>query len=149
LGGPCARAAQPADAKPLLQRSEDTETALRAYGFEEVRVFTWRHGLLEGKVTFLDGQTSKPIALSAVVLGTTKELLRKGESLERPALKCQEWITGPGRTSRPKGVRNLPSTSSSCPPNLPERIRKRRASDSKARTSCYCGQLGATTARQA
>jgi hypothetical protein len=80
--GPCALAAQSADAKPLLERSEDMEAALSAYGFEEVRVFTWRNGLLKGQITFLDGQKLKPADLSAVVLAVAKKLLAEGEALD-------------------------------------------------------------------
>jgi hypothetical protein len=80
--GPCALPAQSADAKPLLERSEDMEAALSAYGFDEVRVFTWRNGLLEGKITFLDGQKLKPADLSAVILAVAKKLLREGEALD-------------------------------------------------------------------
>jgi hypothetical protein len=80
-GGP-SWSAEPGHATPLLERSEDIETALMAYGFAEIRVFTWRGGLLGGKVNFLEGPDSKPVDLSAAILDTAKKTVAKGERLD-------------------------------------------------------------------
>jgi hypothetical protein len=79
-------AAEPAGSDLLLERSEDVEAAFKAFDFDEVRVFIWRGGLLEGKVNFLEGGTIKPVDLSDIVLKTAKKLLGKGESLDPKAI---------------------------------------------------------------
>jgi hypothetical protein len=81
-GGRCASAAEPVAARLLLERSEDTEAAFRAYGFDEVRVFTWRGGLLEGKVNFREGGAIRPVDLGAALQNTARKLVHDKESLD-------------------------------------------------------------------
>jgi hypothetical protein len=85
MAGQSAWAEKPADAKPALERSEDMEAALAALGYADVRVFTWRGGILQGKISFLDGKDIKPADLSAVVLGATKRLFL-GEEIDARAV---------------------------------------------------------------
>jgi hypothetical protein len=86
FGVQLAWAVEPVGVKLLLERSEDMEAALRAYDFDEIRVFTWRGGLLEGKISVLEGGAIKPVDLGAVVLKTAEKLLDNGESLDPKAI---------------------------------------------------------------
>jgi hypothetical protein len=86
LGGPRAFAVGPTKANLALERSEDLQTALAPLGFDEVRVFTWRGGLLGGSITFQDGQDLQPMDLGAVVLATARKLFRDGEALDPKAI---------------------------------------------------------------
>jgi hypothetical protein len=86
LAGQRALAAEPAPAKPLLERSEDLEAALPAYGFQETRVFTWRGGILGGKINFLDGQNIKSIDLNTHLLDAARKLFRAGETFDPSTL---------------------------------------------------------------
>jgi hypothetical protein len=82
LSGPRAATAEPSKAKLSLERSEDLEMALEAFGFDEVRVFIWRGGILEGKINLQEGQDIKPLDLNGSVLETVKDLLSPGEAID-------------------------------------------------------------------
>src|SRR5262249_7265675 len=81
LVGHSAWAEKPADVKPALEQSADMEAALKALGYADVRVFSWRGGLLQGKISFLDGKDIKPTDLNDVVLGATKKIF-PGEDID-------------------------------------------------------------------
>jgi hypothetical protein len=77
LSDPHACVAEPVNTQPLLERSEDLESAIQLLGFDEVRVFSWRGGLLHGKINFRDGPDIKPVDLNG--LGdSAKKLFPKG-----------------------------------------------------------------------
>jgi hypothetical protein len=85
LSDPHARPAEPAQTQLSLERSEDLERAFELQGFEEVRVFSWRGGLLNGKINFRDGQDSKPVDLNG--LGdSARRLFPKGMALDPQAI---------------------------------------------------------------
>jgi hypothetical protein len=72
---PRAFAAEQGKAELVLERSEDLEMALRAFDFDMVRVFTWRGGLLRGKINFQEGGNIKPVDLEERIAREAKLLL--------------------------------------------------------------------------
>jgi hypothetical protein len=82
LSEPQAFAGEPGQARLSLERSEDLETAFGAFDFDQVRVFTWRGGILQGKINFQDGQNIKPVDLEERLTKAAKSLLLKGETFD-------------------------------------------------------------------
>lgn len=80
-------AAEQDKAEPILERSEDLEMALRAFDFDVVRVFTWRGGLLRGKINLQDGDNIKPVDLEERITREAKVLLLKGESFDPKTMR--------------------------------------------------------------
>jgi hypothetical protein len=77
--------AEPAVAQGALERSEDLESALQPLGFDEVRVFSWHGGLLNGKVHFQDGENIKPVDFNTLT-NSVKKLFPKGTTFDPSAI---------------------------------------------------------------
>src|SRR5215467_577392 len=79
-------AADPGDPVTELVGSEDLELALKDLGFDLVHAYTWRGGVLQGKINFQDGSVIKPLDLDSRVLELAKPMFREGETFDPKVL---------------------------------------------------------------
>ena len=80
-------AAEPGKGKVSIERSEDIEDAFEAFDFDQVRVFTWCGGILQGKINFQNGQSIEAVDLEERIATKANLLLLKGETFDPKTMR--------------------------------------------------------------